>query len=56
MRSKHQGHHLEFLAAIPQNIVDKWKKMVKDWDVDHTQQNPYVDAVTSKLLVPFDPF
>jgi hypothetical protein len=43
MRAKHQAyfdrHSLKFTPAI----IEKWEKMVMDWDEDHAKVNPYAE-------------
>jgi hypothetical protein len=43
MRAKHQAyfdrHSLKFTPAV----IEKWEKMVMDWDEDHAKVNPYAE-------------
>ena len=32
----------DFSTTFPNKTVDQWKRMVEDWQVDHSLPNPYV--------------
>jgi hypothetical protein len=49
MHAKHRELFNKFNATFPEDVVMKWEKMVKEWNVDSNKPNPYEEPVTSKL-------
>ena len=52
MREKHKVNHEKLNATFSQEVVDKWEKMVADWDLDHRKKNPYVEPVSCEYVIP----
>jgi hypothetical protein len=46
-----QKNHDDFTAALPSNSIQKWHKMVEDWNVNQKAPNPYIEPVTGKLFL-----
>ncbi|KAK0496439.1 hypothetical protein EDD18DRAFT_1353189 [Armillaria luteobubalina] len=44
----HEDQFECFTVSLPQNNVEKWTKMVEDWEVDRTKPNPFAQTVASK--------
>jgi hypothetical protein len=53
MQTKHQGAFIQFNATFPPAIVEKWNKMVVEWDKDKSAKNPYEEPVAGMLYVCF---
>ena len=49
MRKKQQDAFNLFSATFPLATVQKWSKMVDDWDKDMTKPNPYEESNNSML-------
>lgn len=43
MRDKHRNIFRQFSATFREDTVQKWQKMVKEWNDDHSQPNPYAE-------------
>jgi hypothetical protein len=43
-----QERHEELDSTFPRNIVQKWEKMVNDWNANPSAPNPYVEPVISE--------
>lgn len=49
-RDKHKENFEKFSLTFAPDVVEKWMKMVEDWDKDMTKPNPYEDPALSKFL------
>lgn len=47
MRVKHQELFAKFSATFKPETVEKWEKLVREWEQDDTKANPYVEPVNS---------
>jgi hypothetical protein len=47
MRSKHQELFTKFSATFKPETVEKWEKLVREWEQDDTKANPYAEPVNS---------
>jgi hypothetical protein len=45
MDKKHRDSFVQFSATFPTNVIEKWEKMVNEWDADMTKKNPYEEPV-----------
>jgi len=50
MRKKQQAAFQSLSATFPVATVEKWSKMVDDWEKDMTKPNPYEESNTSMFL------
>ena len=50
MRKKQQAAFQSLSATFPSATVEKWSKMVDDWEKDMTKPNPYEESNTSVFL------
>jgi hypothetical protein len=50
MRTKHRRHHHDLSSTFPKDEVDKWDRMVEEWNMDPKKTNPYDEAVTGTYL------
>jgi hypothetical protein len=49
MRSKHQDIFAKFSATFKSTTVSQWEEMVKAWERDPTQPNPYEEPVNGEF-------
>jgi hypothetical protein len=60
MKLKHQELFVTFSATFKPETVEKWEKLVREWEQDNTKVNPYAEPVNSmyfgfhQLRTPFD--
>jgi hypothetical protein len=45
MKAKHGQAFTSLNATFPTAVVEKWAKMVSDWDKDKKKKNPYEEPV-----------
>ena len=50
MRKKHEAAFNTFSSSLKPRTISLWTKMVDDWNVDHSNPNPYEEPASSKLL------
>jgi len=50
MRKKQQVAFQSLSGTFPSATVEKWTKMVEDWEKDMTKPNPYEESNTSMFL------
>jgi hypothetical protein len=43
MRAKHQPYFDKHSLKFTPDVIEKWEKMVADWDKDPTMPNPYAE-------------
>ncbi len=48
MRKKHQEAFTLLSSSFLSSTIDKWLKMVKEWEDDRMKLNPYTEPVNSK--------
>jgi hypothetical protein len=48
MRAKHQALFEKFTKKFMPATVEKWEKMVSDWETDHSKLNPYEELEIGK--------
>ena len=48
MSHKQKQNHEEFTSTLPLPVVEKWQKMVDDWNADRSQPNPYIEPVVGE--------
>jgi hypothetical protein len=48
MQVKHEQAFVKFNGTFPPAVVDKWEKMVTEWDSDKTKKNPYEEPVAGR--------
>ncbi len=52
MHAQHSATHKEFSATLPQEEVQKWQKMVDDWNEDPVNApDPYEEPRASEFRV-----
>ena len=51
MSRKQKQNHEEFTATLPLPVVEKWQKMVDDWNADRRAPNPYIEPVVGECDV-----
>jgi hypothetical protein len=51
MQVKHKQAFVKFNATFPPAVVDRWEKMVAEWDCDKTKQNPYAEPVAGRQIL-----
>lgn len=44
MREKHRNIFHQFSSTFREETVQKWAKLVEDWNEDHSKPNPYAEA------------
>jgi hypothetical protein len=45
MRTRHQGIFTRFTAKFSPEVIEKWTKMIEDWDQDLCKPDPYQESV-----------
>jgi len=53
MRKKQQAAFQSLSATFPTGTIEKWSKMVDDWERDMTKPNPFEESNTSMFLSTF---
>jgi hypothetical protein len=53
MRTKHQGAFIKFNGTFLPAIIEKWEKMVVEWDKNKSAKNPYEESVAGAPYVCF---
>lgn len=48
MQVRHRQTFVEFNSTFPPVVVDKWERMVSEWDKDKKKKNPYEEPVAGK--------
>jgi hypothetical protein len=48
MQTKHGQAFSQFTATFPPAVVQRWEKMVTDWDKDMSKRNPYEEPPAGK--------
>ncbi len=48
MKKKHQEVFDLLSSSFLPSTIDKWSKMVKEWQDDRTKPNPYSEPINSK--------
>jgi hypothetical protein len=51
MQTKHGGAFTQFNTTFPPAIVDKWEKMVAEWDADKSKKKPYEEPLVGELHI-----
>jgi hypothetical protein len=51
MQTKHRSAFTQFNATFPPAVVDKWEKMVAEWDADKSKKNPYEEPLVGELHI-----
>jgi hypothetical protein len=50
MRTKHQAIFVKFSATFKPETVSVWEEMVKAWELDPTQPNPFEEPVNGQYF------
>jgi len=50
MQTKHGDASVKFNETFPPAVVDKWERMVAEWDADKSKKNPYEEPVAGVVL------
>jgi hypothetical protein len=53
MRTKHQGAFIKFNGTFLPAVIEKWEKMVVEWDKNKSAKNPYEEPVAGAPYVCF---
>ena len=48
MSKTHRERHDELNSTFPSSVVQKWEKLVSDWNANPSAPNPYVELVISE--------
>lgn len=51
MKEKHQKAFEAFSSTFPLSTVTKWITMVKNWENDRSQPNPYEEPIIRKFII-----
>lgn len=46
MREKHRNIFNQFSSTFRPDVVQKWERMVEDWNKDHSKPNPYAEVMS----------
>jgi len=49
MKLKQEAILAQFTARFAPEVVDKWSKVIDDWDVDPEKPNPYEEVGTGRV-------
>jgi len=41
----------DFTATFPLHMIQQWRRMVKEWEVDSSRPNPYVSKERGRFLL-----
>jgi hypothetical protein len=47
MRQKHRALLDTLTKSFPDDVVQRWGRMIRDWSLDHTKPDPYTQPVIS---------
>lgn len=53
MSAKHRAIAIKFTARFEPATVEKWKKMIADWDSDQSKPCPYVEVKAGEFHISF---
>jgi hypothetical protein len=45
MSQRQETNHEEFTATLPATVIQKWQKMIDDWNADRRAPNPYMEPI-----------
>jgi hypothetical protein len=48
MKGKHREIFAKFNATFKSETVEKWERMVREWEQDNEKPNPYAEHVNGK--------
>jgi hypothetical protein len=51
MQTKHGDAFVKFNETFPPAVVDKWERMVAEWDADKSKKNPYEEPVAGASYI-----
>ena len=53
MKTKHTSENKKFDATLPKNLCDQWRTMIRNWESNKSNPNPYTHAEKGISSVPY---
>jgi hypothetical protein len=50
MSAKHKGIYVQFTSKFDPDVIERWTRMIEEWDDDRNKPNPYDEHVVGPLV------